>query len=202
VQARVRGDQARLIDQWLPRFDVVERHASVVAASPHRVDGCVRDVDLARSRLTAGLLSLRRLPSALNGGMRPMRRVTLEDLLARGFVILADAPGEEIVLGVVGRFWRPDGGVVRIQPEEFVAFAEPGHARAAWNFRIDPRGGGCRLSTETRIDCVDAAALRRFRVYWALVGPFSGLIRRELLRLIKREAEKGSPARGRDKGMD
>ena len=63
-----------------------------------------------------------------------------------------------------------------------------------WNFRIDPSRGGCRLRTETRIDCVDAAALWRFRVYWTLVGPFSGLIRRDLLRLIRREAENESPA--------
>jgi hypothetical protein len=28
-----------------------------------------------------------------------------------------------------------------------------------------------------------------FRAYWTIVGPFSGLIRREMLRLVKREAE-------------
>ncbi|TMC49970.1 MAG: hypothetical protein E6J14_07165 [Chloroflexi bacterium] len=182
-----------LIDQWLPRYDVVERHETWVAASPQRVDGCVRDLDLARSPFTAGLLLLRRLPSVLNGGLRPSRRATLEDLLSSGFVILADAPGEEIVLGLVGRFWRPGGGIVHIRAEGFEGFAEPGHARAAWNFRIDSSSGGCRLRTETRIDCVDAAALWRFRVYWTLVGPFSGLIRRDLLRLIRREAENESP---------
>ena len=108
-----------LIDQWLPRYDVVERHETWVAASPQRVYGCVRDLDLARSPLTAGLLLLRRLPSVLNGGLRPSRRATLEDLLASGFVILAEAPAEEIVLGVVGRFWRPGSGIVDIQAEAF-----------------------------------------------------------------------------------
>jgi hypothetical protein len=38
------------------------------------------------------------------------------------------------------------------------------------------------LSTETRVQAVDDAALRAFRRYWRVVGPFSGLIRRRWLR--------------------
>jgi hypothetical protein len=33
------------------------------------------------------------------------------------------------------------------------------------------------------------AARRKFRLYWTLVGPFSGLIRRALLSGIRRRAE-------------
>ncbi len=35
----------------------------------------------------------------------------------------------------------------------------------------------------------DAAARRRFRLYWLAIRPFSGLIRRLWLRAIKRRAE-------------
>ncbi|MDQ4004708.1 MAG: hypothetical protein M3135_00190 [Actinomycetota bacterium] len=43
--------------------------------------------------------------------------------------------------------------------------------------------------TETRVLCVDDRARRRFAVYWALIGPFSGWIRHDLLRGIARIAE-------------
>ena len=49
---------------------------------------------------------------------------------------------------------------------------------------------GCVLSTETRIQYFGAAARRKFRLYWTLVGPFSGLIRRALLRGVRQQAER------------
>jgi hypothetical protein len=109
--------------------------------------------------------------------------------MAMGFVMLAEQPPEEFVLGVVGRFWRPASGIVRVSAADFADYAEPGHARAAWNFRVDRVDGGCRLRTETRVECLDDAARWRFRLYWAIVGPFSALIRREMLRAIRRDAE-------------
>jgi hypothetical protein len=55
---------------------------------------------------------------------------------------------------------------------------------------VDAGPGNTELSTETRVQCADAATRRRFRVYWAIVGPASGWIRREILRLIRRTAER------------
>jgi hypothetical protein len=46
------------------------------------------------------------------------------------------------------------------------------------------------LSTETRVWCApDARA--KFRLYWLLVRPGSGLVRRSMLRSIRREATEG-----------
>jgi hypothetical protein len=50
------------------------------------------------------------------------------------------------------------------------------------------------MVTETRVLCTDDEARRRFSLYWRLVGPFSALIRRVLLRRIKREAERSGGA--------
>ena len=50
------------------------------------------------------------------------------------------------------------------------------------------------LATETRVLCLDTASRRRFRLYWTLIGPFSGLIRKDILRSIKRQAEFSGPA--------
>ena len=53
------------------------------------------------------------------------------------------------------------------------------------NFRAD----GGRLTTETRVLLTDARARRRFRLYWLVVRPMSGLVRRSWLRAAKRRAE-------------
>ena len=75
--------------------------------------------------------------------------------------------------------------------EIFLAFAEDGCVKAAWNLRVEaPENGSSRLSTETRTACFGAVARRRFRLYWTFVGPFSGLIRRALLRGVKMRAER------------
>ena len=72
-----------------------------------------------------------------------------------------------------------------------MSFNEPGAAQAAWNFAIRPLvGNKTVLTTETRVRCVDPAGRWRFRIYWAFIRPFSGLIRLVMLRAIKRDAEK------------
>jgi hypothetical protein len=104
---------------------------------------------------------------------------------------VAERPGEELVLGTVGRFWQLAAELRDASAADFARPLEPGLARAAWNFRVVDAGpGNTELSTETRVQCADAATRRRFRVYWAMVGPASGWIRREILRLIRRTAER------------
>jgi len=54
---------------------------------------------------------------------------------------------------------------------------------------VAPDGTGSRMATETRIAATDATARRRFGRYWLLIGPFSGITRREMLAAIRRRAE-------------
>lgn len=113
----------------------------------------------------------------------------LGDFFDRAFVTLHDAGPRGFVVGAVGAFWRTSGGAARIEPHEFATYAEPGCARLAWSFEFEPRGpSACEAITETRIACNDSAALLRMRLYWLAIRPASGLIRREILRLIEREA--------------
>jgi hypothetical protein len=100
-------------------------------------------------------------------------------------------PGREVVFGVVGKFWRFDGGLRRLDRDSFLAFAEDGYVKGAWNLRVEPlEDGATKLSTETRIMCFGNPARRKFRLYWLLVGPFSGLIRRSLLHGVRARAER------------
>ena len=180
-----------LIDRFLPEPEVRSGHETVVNAPAERVWAAARTLDLARSPVVKVLFGLRSLPGLLSRGTRKRRLgADMEGLLGSGFVLLDEAPGDEVVLGLVGRFWTPSGGIIRVAPEEFAAFDQPGFAVAAWNFTVrGPAAGPVRLATETRVRLTDPASRRSFRAYWRFVGPFSGLIRREMLRTVRRAAE-------------
>jgi hypothetical protein len=77
----------------------------------------------------------------------------------------------------------------KIDAGTFKNFNVAGYAKAVWNFALRQEGSAVHLTTETRIKCTDASSRRWFGLYWTVVGPFSGLIRMEMLRAIKRKAE-------------
>jgi hypothetical protein len=195
-----------VIDELLPRYDVSSRHAITIHAPVDLVDRALRAVDFGESKVTRRLLTLRSLPGMTVGApwagrdgaspdapatARPSSRLTLSGVLDRGFALLADRPKQEVVLGTVGRFWEPRPHLRALGADAFVRFDEPGVAKAAWNFTFTPLGNDyTRLTTETRVACPDAWSRTRFRLYWAGVGVFSGVLRREILRLVKERAEK------------
>ncbi|HEY1277037.1 MAG TPA: hypothetical protein VGF25_19175 [Thermoleophilaceae bacterium] len=167
-----------LLDRFLPRYDVREFHSIAIDAPPEAV------MDAAR-RLTLRDLPLSRLLIAIRGLRAERADVPLLDgFQRRGFMLLGEAR-DELVLGVVGRFWHPRDNVRPSRPEEFVPFAEPGFAKGAMNFRVVAEGGRTVFSTETRVLTTDGGARRRFRAYWLFVRPGSGVIRRDLLRAVK-----------------
>ncbi|HWK88795.1 MAG TPA: hypothetical protein VNP72_02335 [Longimicrobium sp.] len=182
-----------LIDGWMGDYHFAERHALRVAAPPERVYAAARRLDFRGSWVIGALYALRSLPALLarRGRARegsPLATTGDELLRSGGFVMLEEEPPRELVMGLVGRFWKPSGGLVPVTPEGFRAFAQPGYAVAAWNFTVAGEGHGSLLATETRVRCTDDAARRRFRPYWTLIRPFSGLIRMEILRSVRRAA--------------
>ena len=181
-----------LIDDCLPRYDAVERHRIEVNAPADLVyDGAV-NLDLKDSGIVRTLFRLRELPGCLRSqpSRTPQLGLRLRDLVENGFVVLGEKPAEEIVLGVVGRFWTPRGGIKHVDAAGFAAFSSPGYAKAVWNFSVRQTTDlTTELRTETRILCLDDSSRWRFKLYWTLVAPFSGLIRMEALRSIKRAAE-------------
>lgn len=178
-----------LIDEWMPAYDAVERHRLRVRAPAARVWPLVQALEMRRSPVIAALVALRSLPARLAGHAPPRPGATSrESLLRAGFVVLAEAEGSEIVLGLTGRFWRPSGDILTIPAEDFRAFGRPGYAQAAWSFTVTEDGDAQLVATETRIRCTDDVSRRAFLRYWRLVRPFSGLIRMEMLRSIRRAA--------------
>src|SRR5712692_4099350 len=149
--------------------------------------------------VTRALYAVRTLPSFPARPRETWRRFcdellrkcfTLDGMLSEGFALLEERPGEELVLGTVGRFWRARGELCATSPDRFRAPAPSGTAKAAWNFEVGMRADGAtELRTETRVLCADAATRRRFRAYWMVIRPFSGLIRQEMLAAVRSAAE-------------
>lgn len=156
-------------------------HAVDVRAGQRDVFDAVRFGEFAEAPVVRRLFRLRGIPRWA---------VSVDGLLKLGFRLLAERSGEEFVVGVVARPWRLLGGLAPVGPAAFHAFAEPGYAKIVWNFSVGAESRGVvRLSTETRVRCTDARSRRKFAAYWAVVGPFSGWTRREMLRSVKSRLE-------------
>ena len=169
-----------LIDEFLSEYDFVETHGISIHADAAEIYRAANEVDFSESFVIRFLLRLRGLST---------ENVTLSSLKGSRFEILGERPDSEILLGLVGRFWMPKGDMKKIDAESFKKFDTPGYAKAVWNFSLRPDGADSRLTTETRIKCTDSESRRRFGFYWTIVRPFSGLIRMEMLKAIKRRAE-------------
>jgi len=175
------------LDEVLPEFTVSKIHRLPVAASPDRVYRAIEEYEIGRAWLVRFLMTVRGYGCRV---ARPASTGGLVGSLERcGFVSLGGRPGRELVFGLAGRFWRPDGILRALTAEEFLAFSEDGWAKAAWNISAAPDGtGGTLLRTETRVLCFGARARRLFRIYWSTIEVFSGAIRMSMLRGIRRKA--------------
>jgi hypothetical protein len=188
-----------LLDQVLPQFDVNEVHAAEIRATPEQVYRALQEYRLSDSPVTRFLFGLRRLPALFTAkGRSALRQARqqeppfIQTLDKGGFVKVAETPNEEIVVGLIGKFWEPVPEQVTLaNGEAFLHFDDPAYAKAAMNFHLESsRNGLTRLSTETRVRVPDPKSRRLFRFYWALIGFFSGWIRVEMLRGIKKVAER------------
>ncbi len=179
------------INAYLPQYDAIETHRIVVNAPRRQVYAAARELDMSRSLLIRTLFLLRTLPAFFASDRKsPALGLNFAGLLRSGFVLLEETPEEEIVLGLVGKFWTASGGIQKIEAKEFRDFTASGFAKAAWNFSLHAQGSGViTLITETRVLCTDEASRKRFLRYWRFVRPFSGLTRIAALRAIKRTAE-------------
>lgn len=182
-----------LIDNYLPSYDVNEIHTIIIDADSRQVYRTLRSFDLNNSFPVRFLFLIRSLPAILRHPTNPHRNklgTTFESLQKSGFILLADNPPEEFVLGLVGKFWTPSGSIQKMSAGEFSAFNSPGYTKAIWNFCLRKLPDGrTLLSTETRVTCTDDVSRKKFMRYWFFVRPFSGLIRKEALRIIQHNAE-------------
>ena len=183
-------DQDALLDRFMPVSDVVERHHTYVAAPAAVTLAVAQDMSLSDSpdracRVQGPELILRAEPDA-----RP-RRGLLEDMQSLGWVILAETPGQEIVLGAVTKPWEANVTFRSVPPEAFRAFNEPDYVKIVWTLRADAIGETQSIfRTETRAIATDRSARAKFRRYWSFLSPGIILIRWLMLGPVRAEAER------------
>jgi hypothetical protein len=155
------------LDEFLPEYDVRERHERRVPATPELAVAAALGIPVAPDALVRRLFRLRGLPGG--GSIQSALR-------GIGLAPLVEEP-TCIVMGAAGRPWSP-------RSRELTAFdqAGAGQVRIVFDITAEPAGDGQSiLGTETRVAAMDARSRRAFRAYWAAVGPFSALIRRRWL---------------------
>jgi hypothetical protein len=196
-----------IADDLLPVYDVSDEVATVVEADPRNVWDALLDADLLevgkRHPVVAVLGGLRMLPELLDHlvhGERPPGAPTsmrLRDLgqLSRaegGWIALGERPGEEIALGLVGKFWRPVIEYADVDADGFVDFATPGYAKTVYSLSARPAPGGrTQVSGLMRTATTDEHARRWFRRYWTLgVGSGAHTLVYALLDSVREEAER------------
>jgi hypothetical protein len=186
-----------MLEQVMPEYQIASRHSVIVRAPAPTVYEALMAIQPHRARVTRVLFGLRRLPGQLLGrrsrhARRPAPATGLKETAQRGgFVVLTERPGRELLLGVGGSFWRLAGNIARLDSvDAWCDYQAPGTARAAMTVRVDPIDyQTARLYTETRVHARGLPAQILFRLYWTLISPFSGLIRRAMLRQAKTAAE-------------
>ncbi len=190
-EERVAAPRTRL-DEFVPVWRFSEAHTIRVQAPREKVYQALKEVRAGEIRLFRTLTWIRRFgrpgpESILNA---PENMPILEVATRTGFLLLAEEPGREIVLGtlvVAPPGWRLKG---KPTPEGFKTLKEPGFALAAMNFRLEDAGPGETIvTTETRVYATDATSRHIFARYWRVIYPGSALIRRMWLRAVKKRAQ-------------
>lgn len=154
------------LDKAVPRWQFDERHEIRIAAPPERIYSAIRGVTAGEIRFFQILTTIRCLGRCREESIihAPEAKPILDVATRGGFRILLDDAPRELVIGT------------RVATQTL----------AVMNFRVEPGG---RLTTETRVFAGTDAARRSFAVYWRMIRPGSGIIRRSWLEAIKRRAE-------------
>jgi hypothetical protein len=184
-------DADTLLDTFMPRYEIADRHHMRIAAPAETVLSAAFDVDFESSAVIRGIFKAREwiLNSKDDDTSRP--RGLLAQTKSLGWGILAEIPGREIVMGAVTKPWDANPVFRALPPDQFTAFDEPGYVKIVWTLRADPvEGRGSIFRTETRAIATDSEARRKFRRYWALLSPGIIVIRYAMLPAVKAEAER------------
>src|SRR5882757_9991485 len=97
------------LDELMPAWNVRSAHSIEISASAAAIETALSEMEFSDSKVISLLFTLRRF-----GRNRPKtsNKVPLRESMQRaGFIEIARVERSEIVIGVAGRFWRPDSGI-------------------------------------------------------------------------------------------
>jgi hypothetical protein len=178
--------------------------AVVVSATPEAIFQALRDVRLSDMKLAWLLGEIRYLPSRLGGRMPAVDTKTpfFEMLIAGGTIILRDDTPREVIIGSAAQLHCINQAPRRFASREaFDAFDDPEHEKLFMSVRVVPTGqpGESWLVLEHATHALSSSAERKFARYWRLIKPLGAFVSWQLLRAVRRNAERAmaSTSRGR-----
>lgn len=180
----------QLIDKYLPEYGFSEVHGCDVNAPPEVVLQEAMNYRPEADAFFRGMIALREVPMRALARLRGRTNTVAPPFGLHEFMLLEHKPGEALIYGLVGQFWKTDFGLSKIESgEDYLAFKTPGFAKLALAFSVTRQGDKTRLVTETRVFCPDRTAHLRFTPYWYLIRPVSGIIRGRILKSIRKASE-------------
>lgn len=179
-----------LMERFLPHHQFSEQHQIRIRRRPSELLDIIQTYQPPQDRFGEMAMRARQLPATLMHWLAPSRVPPPAPFTRASFTPLGRDGDREIVGGLVGRFWRPDFGLITIEsPSEFLACNRPRTAKLVLGFLAEPDGDATLLTTETRVYCPDRYSMIMFTAYWLVIRPVSGLLRRRTLGTIRRMAE-------------
>jgi hypothetical protein len=184
-------DKDPLLDRFMPRYEIADRHQIRVAAPAAVTLDAARDADLQASPVVRTIIRAREVIFGATPVVRRRPRGLLAETQSLGWGVLADVPGREVVVGAVTKPWEANVTFRALPPDQFTSFNEPGYVKIAWTIRADPvTATESVFRTETRAIATDSVARSKFRRYWSFLAPGIIVIRWALLGPVKSEAER------------
>jgi hypothetical protein len=147
-----------LLDQFMPTYEVADRHSARVAAPAEITFAAATAIDLQQSTVIRAIFKSRELILRSEPEKPVLARTLLAWAKALGWGELAQVAGREVVVGAVTKPWEPNVVFRALRPDEFAAFHEPSYVKIAWTLRADPISASESVArTETRVTTTDLA---------------------------------------------
>lgn len=172
-----------------------DRIAVVVKAPPDAIFRALREVRLPDMKLAWLLGEIRYLPSRFSGHMPRAVTTTpfFETLIDGGTLVLRDDAPRELITGSAAQLHKVNQAPRRFATrEEFDTFVDPAHEKLFMSIRVAPTGrpGEWWLLLEHATLALSADSERRFARYWRLIKPLGAFVSWQLLRAVRRRAER------------
>ncbi|MDR3480371.1 MAG: hypothetical protein P4L91_06610 [Burkholderiaceae bacterium] len=181
-----------LADRYLPTFQFSEKHGIAGIKAPVDVIlAAIKNYDDRSDRVVNFLQATREVPSRIAAALGSKNALAERARFGLADFFQLEETGNEIALGLIGRFWKFDYGLVQIEDAgEFLNFAAPGYGKLVMVWSVVPAAGGQhQLLTETRVFCPDRQSRFLFSLYWIAIRLASGWIRTRVLAQLKSDAE-------------
>lgn len=175
---------------WLPSFSFYEKHISPpIEGTPEAIMQAVLALNMEDDPVIRRLLRLRQLPRRLRLAFFKSGSAEPADAFGFGSFTVLHQSSHEASFGLAGRFWRPLLDVASLKDAEaFQHFSDPCAAKLVLRFDVTPgKNGAAVLRTETFVYCPTPRVKILFALYWMLIRPASGWIRRRTLLSIQQK---------------